>query len=561
VGGNGKRGGKLPTGASLALACLAIAAPAARAEATRARIGRVGMAAPRGGRGALLISIRYPIQLNGRAAALRVSLRPRGRGRGGFWTVAPRVSAGPLAVPERRRRFSFVYRIGLDRRLARLARSEPMRARIEVGEARGPGGGVLGSGAETVRVLSRRGPRHLCASVPQLRIAPGRRLRRELPVCGSPVRWRISAGPAHGRASIRDGSLTYRSASGFRGTDSIELRGGFGGGSRALEAPVEVKVERGPPPVVRALGDSITAGFGYYDDGSQMPAASLGECIGDGRSYAGACSSNSTARSAAVGGVVYAPDYGLSNNVSWAAQWANEHGVSDYENLAVGGSLPSDWAPGGVFYPATARIESEDPGYVLLTVGANPLLSMLFDAPGSGCAAFADPLGDYSECLERALRAVGLRGNLESLYSDLLARTGATIFAMQYPLSIPSSAVAYSPVQIAMLYELIDREIAAAAAAFHSPRLQALAPPHFDAGVDISPVYPSTYPCPGLGAEVDGPSVQSGPTQSELLAADPLSFCPGPAAAAPWTIAGDTGLHPSATGYAQMASRVPPPTG
>jgi hypothetical protein len=66
---------------------------------------------------------------------------------------------------------------------------------------------------------------------------------------------------------------------------------------------------------------------------------------------------------------------------------------------------------------------------------------------------------------------------------------------------------------------------------------------------------------PSLGYEVDGPSVQSRPTQDELEILHPLSFCVGPNgdASPTWVIGGDTGIHPSATGYTQMASQVPAP--
>jgi hypothetical protein len=90
--------------------------------------------------------------------------------------------------------------------------------------------------------------------------------------------------------------------------------------------------------------------------------------------------------------------------------------------------------------------------------------------------------------------------------------------------------------------------------------VQVVTPPHFDVGIDISPVYPSRFSCSRLGFKVDGPSVQSTPTQDELELLHPLSFCDGPAGGGPpWVISGDTGIHPSAAGYAQMASQVPPP--
>jgi len=53
--------------------------------------------------------------------------------------------------------------------------------------------------------------------------------------------------------------------------------------------------------------------------------------------------------------------------------------------------------------------------------------------------------------------------------------------------------------------------------------------------------------------------VQSTGTQDELEG-HALSFCSGPAGGGkPWVIDGDTGIHPSATGYTQMASQLPAP--
>jgi hypothetical protein len=154
---------------------------------------------------------------------------------------------------------------------------------------------------------------------------------------------------------------------------------------------------------------------------------------------------------------------------------------------------------------------------------------------------------------------VDLRANLKRLYRELVDNTTAVVYLMQYHLSVPSSALAYSATQIAMMGVLLNREIASVAAEVDPSRLRVIAPPHFDVGIDISPVYPSTYSCSRLGYQVDGRSVQSTPTQDELTLAHPLSFCSGPAKGPPWVISGDTGIHPSAAGYAQMAARVPVP--
>jgi hypothetical protein len=194
-----------------------------------------------------------------------------------------------------------------------------------------------------------------------------------------------------------------------------------------------------------------------------------------------------------------------------------------------------------------------------MTMGANPLLSeMLFGADNMGCAIYADVFGGYQRCVEEAFAEVGLQEHLKSLYSYLVANTDATIFLMQYHLSVPSTALAYSATQIAAMGALLNREIAAVAAAVGSKRLQVVAPPHFNVGIDISPVYPSRYTCSIFGYRVDGPSVQSNPTQDELEVLHPLSFCDDEEFVN-WVIDGDTGIHPSAAGYEQMASQVPAP--
>ncbi len=537
------------------------------------------MTAPVDGRSTLLVPVRYPIQLVGRPLELRLILRRPDRG-GAIhgWRLRARANGGALRLPEQRERFTFVHRIGLGPQLTRrlelgvgtgrhAARARPL-VQIDAVEAldlNRDGIAELESSDHVVQTLPRdHAGRPLCSSVPQVRARPGKRVSVPLPSCGIQVRWRIARRPTHGSARIHDGRLLYRSSAGFRGTDSVKLRQGSAGGAshsaRGRSAPVEIRVQRRTGVVVRALGDSVTAGFGYYDDGSPMPFTSLLSCKPAETTYDDACSSNSTSRSNEESEVHYAPDYGLSNNVSWAAQWSNEHGVTNYENLAVSGAEPSTWLPGGQLHSTLVQLESEEPDYVLMTIGANPLLSeMLFGVDRMGCAIWSDLFGDYRECIEEAFASVRLRANLKQLYEELVDDTEAIIYLMQYQLSIPSTALAYGATQIAEMGELLNGEIAAVAAEVGSPRLRVIAPPHFPVGIDISPVYPSSYSCSHLGYMVDGPSAQSEPTQDELLVSHPLSFCSGPLDGPPWVIGGDTGIHPSAAGYAQMTSQVPPP--
>jgi lysophospholipase L1-like esterase len=536
-------------------------------------IGKVGLSAPADGLSSILVPVHYPIQLAGRTTRLTVSLLGGDGKPIRNWRLGDRLSSGHKRRPEKRRRFTYVHRIDLGRAMTRQAR-RGARVRIAARgllDANGDGKAEYRSRDASAQALPRAASGGgLCSDVPGVRVKPGRKVVVDLPACEASRKWDFLGRPERGRATIEDGRLIYRPPAKFRGAQAIELVGllDFDGASRSeltplvfTEFPVTVSAAD-DDVVVRALGDSVTAGFGYYSNGTPMTIGRLLECRPAAKEFNDACSSNSLNTTSAKGKLEYAPDFGLANDISWAAQWANEHGVTDYANFAVSGSEPADWAPGGELHATTDRLEAEDPDYVLMTMGANPLLSeMLFGFDNLGCAIYADVFGGYRECVERAFAEVQLQADLESLYTDLVRSTDATIFLMQYHLSAPSTALAYSATQIAEMGKLLNREIAAVAAAVNSPRLQVVAPPHFDVGIDISPVYPSRFSCSELGYKVDGPSVQSTPTQDELEVLHPLSFCEGPAGGGPpWVIGGDTGIHPSATGYAQMASRVPPPS-
>ena len=568
---------------ALVVAALTLVLPATVAGAkprppAEVQIGHVTLSAPTPqGSAALLVPVHYPIHFSGRVMPLTVELREPGGGLARSWVLHERVGAGLLRIGERRRRFTFVHRVGLGPALARRVR-EGLAVRVMAGGAldvNEDGRPEITSRDETAptAALVAPGNGRLCSSVPRLRIRHGASVSVPLPACTASVRWRIATGPDSGRARIRNGRLVYHAPGSFRGATGLVLRGqpqGVGaisaaapraGGEAGVPAPVQIFV--GPPSgvVVRAMGDSVTAGFGYYGNGEEWPLPALAVCRPAGPPYNDACSSNSEIVNNSSKAFEYVPDYGLANNVSWAAQWANRYGITNYENLAISGSEPSEWAPRGILHERTAQIESEDPDYVLMTIGANPLLSeVLFGTDNMGCAIYSDLFGNFAECVERAFAKTALQTNLRKLYTDLVEHTQATIYLMQYPLSVPSVAIAYTSTQIAQMGQLLNREIAKVAGEVNPRRLQVVAPPHFNVGVSVEPVYPSNYSCSRLGFEVDGPSVQSEPTQDELEVLHPFSFCTGPVPPGPpWVISGDTGIHPSATGYAQMASQVPAP--
>jgi lysophospholipase L1-like esterase len=579
-----------------ALALLALLAVAGSAGATthkpkkaihppaKVKVGRVSFAHTPTGKPALLVAIRYPLAAAGRTMSAEVRITVPGGGTVSE-EVTDRVSSGFPRRADRRRSFTFVHEIDLRPALGReLAaawdeRRKPLVSVIADGriDVDGDGKPELSSMASAHRALpplltltpatrtataSRgAGAQPFCATLPVVQVEPGAKAEVPLPACTKPVNWKIEQGPAAGDARLGGSALTYTAPRGA-GTQTVQLN----------DAELVVKVVKpwgdsalvgSTPvagPVVRAMGDSVTAGFGYYGDGSPMSFLSLYECKPFGTVLDDACSSNSTATKNGLSEVPYVPDYGLSNNISWAAQWANDYGVTNYKNYAVSGSEPTNWAPGGNLYPTTEKIEKENPDYILMTVGANPILAnTLFGLGPAACALESDIVGGYKECVEEAFKSVHLEAELKSLYTDLVKNTHATIYLMQYHLSVPSSALAFSVTQIAEMATLMNETIAKVAAEVSTTRLQVIAPPHFNVGVSLEPVYPSSFTCSYFEYGVDGPSVQSTPTQDELEVSHPLSFCDGPPSGEPWVISADTGIHPSATGYAQMASKVPAP--
>jgi lysophospholipase L1-like esterase len=552
----------------------------------KVRVGRVALAQTPSGRDALLVAVRYPIQAAGRVMTTSVKLSVPGE-KPSTSVLSARVSAGDLRRPDRRHKFVFVHEVELSRGVTesieaagREGRAAKVLVRVD-GRIDVDDDGIaeLTSHATATRTLSASGPvparaaaagaggggQPLCGDIPAQIVAPNSEATIPLPSCTAPIKWTVvaSSGPA---ATLSGGALHVKTGTGL-GAQRIKLNGATAVLRVTRNAGEEEAAAPGPDqPVVRAMGDSVTAGFGYYSDGSLMPFLSLYECKPVGEVLDDACSSNSTATKNGLKEVPYAPDYGLANNVSWAAQWANEYGVTNYKNYAVSGSEPVNWAPGGSLYSTTQKIESEDPDYILMTIGANPILAnTLFGLGPMRCALESDIFGGYEECVEEAFESVHLHAELKRLYTNLVEKTHATIYLMQYHLAIPSSALLYSVTQIAEMGKLMNETIAEVAnevdTATKSQQLQVVTPPHFNVGVSLEPVYPSSYTCSYFEYGVDGPSVQSTPTQAELEVGHYLSFCGGPKGGGePWVISGDTGIHPSAAGYAQMAGAVPAPS-
>lgn len=558
---------------ALALSCLALACllagslPAAGAAPAKVKVGKVRLAETAAGRTALLVPTVHPIEMAGRRLRLSVSLRRPDGSKLHTWADRPLGNAGPLRAPDRRKRFRFVHTIVVEPELlAAIGPGDRLAITATAHLDADRDGKPESRSRDTHLQAAPRAPGGalLCGTPPKRRAKPGQRLVVALPICNRATRWTVAGRPRQGSARIRAGKLIYRPAKGFRGTASIALaRRGAGASVRPSLGltPVQITVGAANSPVVRAFGDSVTAGFGFFEKGEPMPFEDLLSCKPGETSYDDACSSNSSVRSNKAAKVEYSSDYGLANNVSWAAQWANAHGVTDYKNLAVSGSEPSDWFGKGQFAATSRQIAKEDPDYVLFTMGANPLLSnMLFGIGNIGCGVWADFFGRFQECIAEEFEEIKLRQNLKTLYTNLVQETDAQIFAMQYHLSIPTAAL-YGVEQIAEMGNLLNAEIAAVAKEVSPNRITVVSPPHFDVGLSLGQAYPSNFKCEGrfFSSVVDGRSVQSAVSQTALGDLHPLEFCAQPEGEAPWVISGDTGIHPSAAGYKQMASKVPAP--
>jgi lysophospholipase L1-like esterase len=293
--------------------------------------------------------------------------------------------------------------------------------------------------------------------------------------CGGDAAIRV-ARPAHGRIAHAEGTGTatviYRPDTGYDDrqapTDALSYTATTPGGTVAGQVAVHVRPYR-----FVALGDSVTAGFGYYGDGDEMSALKLGSCKPLSQ-LNGRCSSNSRLRGGATGAdPSYTADFGLANNVSWAAQFANGlqgggklAGDGQYANYAVTGSSPGDWmalpsdAKGskgypdgsGALTPTLDKVLAGDPDLVAFTIGANPILSnmmpsLLGNPIWNMCKDFWT-WGGTGACLEQRFgngvsSAVQLRAHLVALYRHMLTGTTHTTFVvMPYHLTVPTGTSA-----------------------------------------------------------------------------------------------------------------------
>ena len=398
-------------------------------------------------------------------------------------------------------------------------------------------------------------------------------------VTQNPRNGTLGDGSTSGPGTTLTAKWTYQPNAKFTGDDSFQAAGVGFEGKRGDPATASIKVNAFK---LRAIGDSVTAGFGYYGDGSDMGLTKLFSCK-PGEIPNDRCSSNSPlGDDSDAKDVKYLDDYGLKNNVSWAAQYANRLGLKagvGFKNLAVTGSEPVHWVPGGYLNKTLEDVVAENPDMTVLTIGANPLLSMFLLTGKRFECGWTFTEAALKSCVEKYMTEVQMDSRLATIYNRLLDAKDNRVVVSLYPNAAPAIGVqppllSYSPWQLDYMEKLINDRIEAAVNKVRGQRGNRLflsKPERTYFG--LPSWYAPNYTCgvPVLHAQTDGYSRQAGIAQFAIVSQvaayaapwfswmvfPPLiagaaytyamtQFCP---TTTYWTIEGDTGIHPSKAGY------------
>jgi lysophospholipase L1-like esterase len=385
----------------------------------------------------------------------------------------------------------------------------------------------------------------------------------------SPLSAPLAAVRRSGTSARRTLTARLRPARSFVGQDVVLVHARGSGGSDVGAISVSTLPWR-----MRAIGDSVTAGFGYYANGGVMKVDQLLSCK-PGAVVTNRCSSNSDAGPGYDGPPDWTADFGLANNISWPAQFAN--GIQGgghvtapdmFQNRAVTGSAPSDWLPGGILNDELKAVVAENPDLIAFTLGANPLLTdILLTTAGERCA-FTESVAALQACIQPFFDQEQLVPRLGQVYAALLAAPDSTLVTFQYHLAVPSANL-FATWQLEAIADFFNAQIATAVANTKAalpgqakrliliqaqtdpatPSAQTL--PRFNIGLPPDgQSWNPPYNCGVLINDfVDGQSHQSSPTQTEFRLESPAHFCGGP----PWIIRADSGIHPNSAGYTQFA--------
>ena len=171
-----------------------------------------------------------------------------------------------------------------------------------------------------------------------------------------------------------------------------------------------------------AIGDSVSAGFGYAPSGRPLSATEVGRCAG------------------LIKPKTSFPSCQAPTTVSYAAQYAKRLGLPrDLEHMAaVEGSTARDWWK-GVWRQRLDRVVRARPSLTVMTLGANPALSSIVTPGQRGyrCFQAARSLAAASKCANAELDEAYVRTNLRQIYRRLLAVPGNHLAVFLYHDTVP----------------------------------------------------------------------------------------------------------------------------
>lgn len=380
----------------------------------------------------------------------------------------------------------------------------------------------------------------------------------------TPGQIEVFSDPDHGTSSnlrIENGYLkvTYTPSPGYFGNDSF---GYFNFATPATYDQITVNMSV-KPFVMGAIGDSITAGWGYIGTGAapqlsgndqDFDIIQLKRCE-PLDNLNNRCSSNSFVAAGDDRDLFrWTPDAGLGNNIAWPAQFANRHGIlrttngfTTFDNRAVSGSRPQDWVQGGRFArDLDAMLQNN---LTVLTLGANPILAntLLDTKLGKECADVPNNLMPQQEvdaavkCMRGQLDLTKFYERLRAVYRRLLDGPRNRVVVMQYGLTFPAIgtlvpsflANTYNPWTIEAMANVVNAEIQRAVedeaqlarSQGKGDRLILASPGRFNMGLagypqvignDPGILCPTTSDPLSLG-RVDGTSNQSTVMQNSIL--------------------------------------------
>src|SRR5262249_28048497 len=153
-------------------------------------------------------------------------------------------------------------------------------------------------------------------------------------------------------------------------------------------------------------------------------------------------------------------------------------GTDQYQNWAVSGATPTDWATG--YLNHTLQIIADgDPDLVVMTLGGNPLLDTFLFGNGLQCALSPNDQRLIA-CVQKFVNQVQLVPMLQPVFPQLLAAQGTRIVVSQYPLAVPASSL-YSVHQLEVMFGVVNGNIANAVQGMSAAgsRIFLMSPPRF----------------------------------------------------------------------------------